>query len=277
MTAQSKSETESGSVEPGQLIARGRTAEVFAFGEGRVLKLIRLEMPAGLGDHEAHAARVVDAAALPAPRLLETVMLDGRFGLVYERIQGPSMFAEIGRHPLSTPRQARAFARLHADMHSAPGKGLPDLKANLLRAIEAADLPPSLAAPVRERLRALPDGTAMLHGDMHPGNVIMSGAGPKVIDWMTVSRGDPAADVARSMFLLRESDIPGASGPQRAAMSVIRRWFAHSDLAEYVRCSGVERDRILAWRPVILAARLAEGIEQERDAILAKLERALAR
>jgi hypothetical protein len=59
-------------------------------------------------------------------------------------------------------------------------------------------------------------------------------------------------------------------------MSVIRRWFARSYFAEYVRCSGVERDRILAWRPVILAARLAEGIEQERAAILAKLERALA-
>jgi aminoglycoside phosphotransferase (APT) family kinase protein len=130
---------------------------------------------------------------------------------------------------------------------------------------------------VRERLRALPDGAAMLHGDMHPGNVIMSDAGPKVIDWMTVSRGDPAADVARSMFLLLESDIPDASGPQRAAMWVIRRWFARSYFAEYVRRSGVERGRIQAWRPVILAARLAEGIEQEREATLARLERALAR
>jgi aminoglycoside phosphotransferase (APT) family kinase protein len=276
MTARQTSGAESRSGEPGRLIARGRTADVFEFGEGRVLKLIRPDMPAGLGDHEARAARVVDAAALPAPRLLETVTVDGRFGLVYERIQGPSMFAEIGRRPLGTPRQARAFARLHADMHCAPGDGLPDLKANLLRAIEAAGLPPSLAPAVRERLRTLPDGAAMLHGDMHPGNVIMSDAGPKVIDWMTVSRGDPAADVARSMFLLLESDIPGASGPQRAVMSVIRRWFARSYFAEYVRRSGVERGRIRAWRPVILAARLAEGIEQEREATLARLERALA-
>ena len=277
MTVRPKSEAESRSGEPGQLIARGRTADVFAFGDGRVLKLIRPEMTTGLGEHEARAARVVDAAALPAPRLLETVMVDGRFGLVYERIQGPSMLAEIGRHPLGTLRQARAFARLHADMHSATGDGLPDLKANLLRAIEAAGLPPPLATRARERLRTLPDGAALLHGDMHPGNVIMSDAGPKVIDWMTVSRGDPAADVARSMFLLLESDIPGASGPHRAAMSVIRRWFARGYLAEYVRCSDVDRGRIQAWRPVILAARLAEGIEQERAAILARLERALAR
>ena len=204
-------------------------------------------------------------------------MVDGRFGLVYERIQGPSMLAEIGSHPLSTPRQARAFARLHADMHSAVGNGLPDLKANLLRAIEAAGLPPSLAAPVRERLRALPEGAAMLHGDMHPGNVIMSDAGPKVIDWMTVSRGDPAADVARSMFLARVGHFRRVGPAARRHVGHPPLVRARSYFAEYVRRSGVERGRIQAWRPVILAARLAEGIAQEREATLAKLERALAR
>jgi aminoglycoside phosphotransferase (APT) family kinase protein len=276
MTVPPKSGAESRSVEPGQLIARGRTAEVFAFGEGRILKLIRSEMPAGLGEHEARAAGVVDAAALPAPRLLDTVIVDGRFGLVYEKIEGPSMFGEIGRHPLSTPRQARAFARIHAEMHAARGDELPDLKANLQRAIEAAGLPEPLAARAIGRLQTLPAGDALLHGDMHPGNVIMSAAGPRVIDWMTVSRGDPAADVARSMFLLRDSNIPDASGSQRAVMSVIRRWFASSYFAEYLRCAGLERGRVFAWRPVILAARLAEGIEPERVAVLTELERALS-
>ena len=34
-------------------------------------------------------------------------------------------------------------------------------------------------------LDTLPDGQRFCHGDYHPGNVILTKAGPIVIDWMT--------------------------------------------------------------------------------------------
>ena len=49
-------------------IATGRTAGVFAWGDGRVLKVFRAGMPAGMAAFEAHAARVAEAAGLPVPR-----------------------------------------------------------------------------------------------------------------------------------------------------------------------------------------------------------------
>jgi len=62
----------------GPRIAVGRTSEVFAFGDGRVLKLL---LPAfeRLGEHEAAVAALVARVYPGAPACLGTVMVDGRW------------------------------------------------------------------------------------------------------------------------------------------------------------------------------------------------------
>jgi aminoglycoside phosphotransferase (APT) family kinase protein len=244
-------------VELGRPIAVGRTAEVFAWSDGRVLKLYRPGMPEGIGHAEARAARVVDDAGLAAPRMFETTRVEGRLGLVYERVEGRSMLETFPGRPWRVGRLAGQFAALHAAMHDASGEGLPDLKGYLARMMELAGeaLPADLRSAALERLRGLPDGGAILHGDMHPGNVLMGASGPMAIDWMTVTRGDPAADVARTLFLLREGDLPGEAGvAQRAVVDLIRRWFAGSYLRAYLRLRRLDRVDVLAWYPVVLAA-----------------------
>jgi aminoglycoside phosphotransferase (APT) family kinase protein len=259
-------------------IAVGRTAEVFAWGDGRVLKLLRPSMPAGMGEMEARAGRIVSAAALAAPRLLETITVDGRFGLVYERVDGRSMVDCLASRPLRIGSMAADFARLHAAMHESSGDGLPELKTYLRSMFgQAGDLlPPDLRAIILARLDELPDGNSISHGDMHPGNVVMTASGPVVIDWMTLTRGEPAADVARTLFLLRDSALPAEMArPQRVAVVLIRRWFASSYLRAYRRLRKVAPEAVQAWRPVILAARLGEGIPAEREPILAELRTTL--
>jgi GNAT superfamily N-acetyltransferase len=262
---------------PDARIAVGRTAEVYAWGDDAVLKLIRPGMPDGMADFEARVAAVVESADLPAPRLLERVTVDGRPGLVYERVVGPSMLEEVGRRPRSTASLARRFAELHVRTNAAAGDDLPDLRTRLGESIAASGLPDGLIAAALALLDPLPPGNAVLHGDLHPGNVIMSPTGPEIIDWMTVARGDPAADVARTLFLLRDSIVPGASRLQLGALRLIRPWFARAYLDAYRRQTDLDLGRVRAWRPVVLAARLAEGIESERPGILAELRRTLSR
>ncbi|MFD1910018.1 phosphotransferase family protein [Paenibacillus rhizoplanae] len=50
------------------------------------------------------------------------------------------------------------------------------------------------------RLAELPDGEKLCHGDFHPDNILMDDK-LWVIDWMTGVRGNPAADVARSVIM----------------------------------------------------------------------------
>jgi aminoglycoside phosphotransferase (APT) family kinase protein len=266
-------------VDLGRPIAVGRTAEVFDWGDGRVLKLIRPEMPAPLGRIEARAMEAVMAAGLAAPRLLETTEIDGRFGLVYERVSGRSMMQTMPARPWRIGVMGRQFARLQAAMHESSGEGLRDVKEYLGGMIERAGerLPAELRAAALDRMGGLPDGAALLHGDLQPGNVVLTPAGPEVIDWLTAARGDPAADIARTLYLLRQAVIPGPPPPRpvRAVVEASRRWFTRSYLAAYRRLRPFDPDAVAAWRPVVLAARLGEGIPEEGDSIVAELRLAL--
>jgi hypothetical protein len=71
--------------------------------------------------------------------------------------------------------------------------------------------------------------------------------------------------------------MPGESPVfERAAVALIRRWFTRSYLRAYRQLRPIDPAAISAWRPVLLAARLGEGIEAERDDVLGMLRAALA-
>ena len=92
----------------------------------------------------------------------------------------------------------------------------------------------------------------------------MSEDGPKIIDWFDAARGDPAADIARSSLLLGVVR-PHALLPQHLPG-------ARADLLSEVHDSYWERINALVpaaaseaarWSLVTVAARLAEGMEDE--------------
>ena len=73
----------------GALIGRGRTAEVYAWDEGRIVKLYWRDWPEATVRHEEEMALLVNEAGLATPRFYGRVEVDGRQGLVYERVDGP--------------------------------------------------------------------------------------------------------------------------------------------------------------------------------------------
>jgi len=152
-------------------------------------------------------------------------------------------------------------------MHAANGTGLPDQKAEVGRMIERAGavLPDDARQAALTRLDALPDGDAICHGDMHPGNVLVTERGAVVIDWMTASCGDPAGDVARTLFLLRHSGVPThLPRVERSLITLARRRLSSIYLRQYRRLRRMDDRDVAAWRLPILAARLGEAVEGER-------------
>ncbi len=125
----------------GPLVGLGRTAEVFALGEDRVVKLMRPAFPEAEAELEARAAQRVTDANLAAPRFHGLVRIGGRLGLVYDRVVGPSMLDEIVRDPTRSDTLARLMAELHAEMHERTAATLPSLVTGVRRAIERAGRP----------------------------------------------------------------------------------------------------------------------------------------
>jgi hypothetical protein len=186
----------------GAVIGRGRTAEVYKWGDEQALKLFHDDLPEARVRRESRVAAVLSALAVSAPRFDGAIEIAGRRGLLFERVAGPTMLALLVRRPWLVSQLAQQFADLHVRIHHQVGSDLPPQRAYLAGLIAAApDVPSEMRQAALKRLSSLPEGTAVCHGDFHPDNVIMAGHGPVVIDWMAAVRGEPAADVARTLLL----------------------------------------------------------------------------
>lgn len=249
-------------------IARGRTAELYDWDAGHVLKLYYAWCPPHWVEHEAHVARVIVEAGIPAPAAGEIVELDGRRGIIYERITGISMLDDMRKRPWLLLRYARGLADLQARIHLLTVPGLHTCRDSLRRSIgRAPHLPEPQRAQALRLLETLPDGRSLCHGDFHPGNVLISARGPVVIDWVTASLGSPWADVARTSLLLTVG-VKAAGDMVSPAIRVLSGLFHRAYLSRYKALVPDGQAELARWLPVIAAARLDEQIEPERAALL---------
>ena len=258
-------------------LARGRTADVYAWHDGQVIKLFYDWVPDSWIERETDIARALPASSLPVPKFIEAVSTNGRRGIVFQRIHGPSMVDLLTTRPWHSGALARRMAELHALVHAENGRTLDPLRAQVGVSIEHTEaLPEQLKRRVLQHLDRLPDGTALCHFDFHPAQIIMSPQRAIILDWMAALKGDPAADVARTSVLLTFAQVPDAGVATRLLINVIRRSFHRSYLARYLALQPeVTRQRINDWMIPVAAARLNENVAGEREAILRYLGRSL--
>ncbi|MGC8780532.1 MAG: phosphotransferase family protein [Anaerolineae bacterium] len=249
-------------------IARGRTAEIYRWDDDHILKLYYAWCPPEWVEREARVVRAIVAAGIPAPAAGDIIERNGRRGIIYEHVAGPSMLDDMRRRPWRFLRYAHVLAALQARVHRLTVPGLHACRDGLKHCIRRA---PNLPEPMRDRLLALlvtlPDRQALCHGDFHPGNVLISPEGPVVIDWMTASLGSPWADVARTSMLLTIG-VKGAGQLVNPVIRLLSGLFHQAYLSHYCALVPDGKAELARWLPLIAAARLDEQIEPERAALL---------
>src|SRR4249920_1962399 len=92
----------------GEKIGEGACADVHAWAPGQVLKLYKVGFPRLHSWWEARMIRSVFAAGAPAPEVLDEVTLEGRFGIVLTRLDGPTLLQLLLTGAM-TPGQAGAI------------------------------------------------------------------------------------------------------------------------------------------------------------------------
>ncbi len=75
----------------GRLLGYGRTAQIFLWGDDQIIKLFREDWPLHLVEEEARISKAVHETGLPVPGVEGILELDGRRGIVYERVEGRTM------------------------------------------------------------------------------------------------------------------------------------------------------------------------------------------
>jgi aminoglycoside phosphotransferase (APT) family kinase protein len=163
----------------GPLIASGRDADIFSYGDGLVLRRSRRGRSM-VG--EAEVMEYVRAQGYPVPAVDH--LSDDGTDLVMERVEGRSMVEILGRKPWTLAANGKLLGHLHRRLHVIPA--------------------PDSVGPGPG-----PEGRWLLHLDLHPLNVLVGPGGPMVIDWTNAARGEGATDVALTWALMAAGEIPG--------------------------------------------------------------------
>jgi aminoglycoside phosphotransferase (APT) family kinase protein len=152
--------------------AAGRDADVYAIDDQWVLRRYRNSHPVR---DEADFMRHVAKYGYPVPDVREVSGPD----MVVQRLDGPT----LGDAAIAGDLTAAEIGLIHADLH------------RRLQAIPAPSGTP---------------GLVVIHGDLHPLNVIATPAGPVVIDWRNAEEGRPEFDVALTAIIFAQAVLDPA-------------------------------------------------------------------
>lgn len=166
-------------------------------GQTSALRVFRPEQ-AAVSRREVEAMTLAREAGLPVPAVRAEGRWDDRPALLLSWLPGTTLLAALKTSPRSAPRLFQRFGAMQARLHAVavPPDTFPDWIA-LAGPGEAA---------LQAHLRRLPTRHCLLHGDFHPLNVMTDGRQiTGILDWANVLAGDPRADLARTVVLLRLS------------------------------------------------------------------------
>ncbi len=220
----------------GRPLAAGRSANVYDLGGGRILR--RYHDRSRSSEREAKIISWAGEHGVPVPEVFDA---DGP-DIVMEQVDGPTMLADLARCPWRLFRHAATLARLHQQVHAAPG-------------LDWLPVP-------------FGDGGVLLHMDLHPDNVLLSARGPVVIDWESASRGPAEADLALCWTVVALSSVPGSAWQQGVGRAG-QRLFANAVL----RHAGLRVDD--EWLAKAARYRLQDPHTLEVEAV--RMRRMLAR
>lgn len=254
----------------GSLIASGRTSDVHEYGRDAVIKIPRSTVPESWPRYEARNAAAVRALGAPVPEVIDVVRVDGRDAIVFERIVGPTMWELLVAGSARAPELGALLAEVHRRILEV---GVPlGVAAMVERVAEKVQVARSLSsgdrATASQTVAELPSGAALLHGDLHPGNILMSERGPVVIDWFDAAVGHPVADIVRTSLLVRPLARPihRPHVPDMATPTLADLHGAYVAAMEtYLRPALVD---LPSWEGIIAASRLAEEAEIDDSSLL---------
>jgi tRNA A-37 threonylcarbamoyl transferase component Bud32 len=171
--------------------ASGRDADVYSVDDDWVLRRYRNGHPVR---DEAEYMKWVGRHGYPVPAVGR---VDGP-DMVIQRLSGPTLAAAAVAGDIGPVELGELHAELHRRLHAIPA--------------------PSGA-----------EGHVVVHGDLHPENVMLTADGPVVIDWRNAEEGPAAFDVAMTAIIFAQVALdPAYAELSQLLREALNSYLAHS-------------------------------------------------
>ena len=233
-----------------QVISVRKNKTIYRDGD-RVLKVFDENYSKADVLNEALNQARVEETGLNMPRVLEVTVLDGKWTIVSDYIEGKTLAQLMEENPDKKDEYLNMFVDLQLRMHSKTCPGLNKLKDKMNRKISQTDLSATIRYDLHTRLEAMPKHNKVCHGDFNPSNIIVKSDGtPYILDWSHATQGNASADAARTYLLFC------LSGDTDTAKKYLKLFCDKSNTAkQYVQ----------KWMPIVAASQSVKGNEEERD------------
>lgn len=196
----------------------------------------------------------VEETGLNIPKILEVTMIDGKWAIVSEFIEGKTLAQLMEENPEKKRSYIEMLVDIQLEIQSKSCPLLNKLKDKMNRKISSCELDATTRYDLHTRLDSMPKHNKVCHGDLNPSNIIITEDGtPYIIDWAHVTQGNASADAARTYLLFWLSgDIDGA----------------HKYLDIFCEKSNTAKQYVQKWMPIVAASQSVKGNEKEREFLL---------
>ena len=238
-----------------EIIGEGATTKVYRDGN-KAIKLY-VNAPPNEVENEARLQSHAVKLGLPVPAVLGIRKLDESLAaLDMEYIPGkPLLHEKMNKDERRSAIQT--LAKLQCMVHTKKACGLPKQHDKISWKIERNSYIDSF---VKDRLFSLLESfdtnlDNLCHGDFHPLNILFDGQKHWIIDWVDATAGNPLADACRTYIIFKQYML--------RASGIYLQYFCEE--------SGASKSEVIAWLPIIAAARMAENMDDRARGVLIEI------
>ena len=196
----------------------------------------------------------IEETGLNVPRVLKVTLIEGRWAIVTDYIEGKTLAQLMEEHPEKLDEYLELFVDLQLYVQSKTCRLLNKLKDKMDRKINETDLDATTRYELHARLEGMPKHRKVCHGDFNPSNIIITEDGtPYIIDWAHATQGNASADAARTYLLFC------LNGDAAVAKKYL-------DL--FCRKSNTAHQYVQKWMPIVAASQSVKGNPDEREFLL---------
>lgn len=266
-------------MEKGELLGKGMTAEVYKWGQDKVLKLFLDNYNEEWVKCEAEIGKKIHEAGVPSPAVFDIVEIDGRKGILFQRISGKTVVSSLETEPWLFCSFVQRMAEFQYKIHRYSTDGIPSQKERFAYAImHSSEILGDKVKKILDYVNRLPEGDSICHGDFYLSNIMVSHNQLVAIDWSSSYRGDPSGDVARTCLTINSPALPPGIPDIFASMSTYPKWLTYQTyLNEYLRVSKVKFESIDAWILPVAVVKLHDRIPGEEKWLMKMISDRLKR